>query len=177
MGKKARKYAHVVGFLMVICLFFGTLAGCVDGTESEVTTSDQTDDSNNKIKIIENGVALYTLVYPKNSTKATQSAMERFVNGIEEATGVKLTAKTDYIERGAIRDSASREILFGRTDYEETESVLKELDKDQFAIRAVGNKIVITSPSDDNLEAAVSYFCDTMINNLLIEESSGMKTL
>ena len=55
------------------------------------------------------------------------------------------------IKRGTTYNSATYEILFGRTGYEESQSVLKSLKDDQFAIRAVGNKIVITSPKDANL--------------------------
>ncbi len=175
------EFIRIALLLLAICLFGGLLSGCTNdpGTDAEGTTADTQSETfaDGEIKIVENGVARYTLVYPENASKATQSAMKKFLDGIEEATGVKLTSKSDYIKRGLSYDSSTREILFGRTGYSETETVLETLTETQFAIRAVGNKIVITSPLDANLDAAVTYFCDSIIQNHLREGTDNMKTL
>ena len=174
-------FVRAVALLFAFAFLCGTFAGCAGGKNPEPGTKADGPNASvapeTAIKIIQNGVAVYSLVYPANPSKSVQSAMGRFLDEIEKATGVRLSSKTDAIKRGTAYDSASCEILFGRTGYEESQSVLKTLKDDQFAIRAVGNKIVITSPKDANLDAAVSKFCDMVIKNQLYVEKSGMKTL
>ena len=148
----------------------GTATG--EGTDTVPVTGDD-----GRTKLVHNGKAVYTLVYPDKCSSTVTAAMERLVTAIAEATGVTLETKSDALKRGAVYDASTPELLFGRTDYDQTAEVLKGLEDDQFVIRKVGNKIVFASPKDANLDAAVTHFCEYLLNTNLTEETSGMKTL
>ncbi|MBQ7347158.1 MAG: endonuclease/exonuclease/phosphatase family protein [Clostridia bacterium] len=177
-----RRFRNVfrVGVLFLALCSLLTALGCTgNGTSSTDQTGTQTPtlEDDGRTKLVQNGIALYTVVYPDSCSSTVTAAMERFVSAIEEATGVTPPTKSDYLKRGAVYDTSAPEILFGRTDYSETSEALKGLQDDQFTIRKVGNKIVVASPKDVNLDAAVTYFKEHLLQSNLIEEATGMKTL
>lgn len=177
---KRQKCAFRFGVLLLaLGLLFASLVGCSNEDTKEPSGTDQaaTEPDDGRIKIVSAGVATYTLVYPDNATSSAKSAMEKLISVIADATGVTLETKSDYLKRGALYDSTTPEILFGRTDYSETATALKGLADDQFVIRKVDNKIVIASPQDANLDAAVEKFRELITDETLTANASGKKTL
>ena len=186
MEKMKHRIKKAVLLLLALCCVAWCAAGCVEKAGPSVNTEAgtlQTDSGeattlqdDGKTKLVWNGKAVYSLVYPDNCAPAVRVAMEAFLAAVNDATGVRLEQKTDKIKRGAVYDSSAREILFGRTGYGETAEALRELADDQFTIREVGNKIVIVSPQDANLEAAVDCFREHLLAPNLTDDVNG-KTL
>ena len=162
-----------IAFFLITATLLTSLIACDTASNSEGETTDTA--TNEDTSNADVGLEAYTVVYPDSASSLVKKAMEDLVTAIADATGITLQTKSDYIKRGSVYDSTTLEILFGRTAYDETATVLKTLDKTQFAIRAQGNKIVITSPTDANLSNAVSYIKDKMIPANLKEEN-GKKT-
>lgn len=108
-------------FIVCILILFSVLAVFVS-CQSEPASTQDTDDGTESLiselmdAIISDGVANYTLVYPDNPSKPVKETVNRFLMVIKDATGVTLESKSDYIKRGALYNSNTQEILFGRTD-------------------------------------------------------------
>ncbi|MGM9682850.1 MAG: endonuclease/exonuclease/phosphatase family protein [Eubacteriales bacterium] len=171
------KFVRIGVYYLIVCMLITAFTGCQKGDGNESKMSNDSVASDSREWIVSDGAPLYTVVYPRNASNIVKEAMERFVSAIEEATSVTIITKTDEIKRGALYNSSTPEILFGRTDYSETNEVLKELEDSQFTLRRVGNKLVIVSPKDVNLDVAVTYFCDHMLEQNLKTEASGKKSL
>ena len=176
------KTRRAVVWLLLMSFLWTVLLSCRKEPEKDEPAATDTaagteTEENGRVRLVDRGTAVYTLVYPDGCSSQVTDAMHRFVAAIAEATGVTLETKTDYIKRGQVYDSGTPEILFGRTDYEETAKAMKDLQDEQFVIRKVDNKIVIASPLDVNLDAAVTYFCDHLLQPNLVEETMDRKTL
>ncbi len=67
---------------------------------------------------------------------------------INNATGVSLDLGDDWIKDGQSYDSSTYEILIGQTGYPETAEVMSSIGYGEYAVKAVGNKIVLFSYTD-----------------------------
>ena len=172
--RKNKTAFHSGLFLIAMTLLFATLIGCSGNQGKHADTGEGTDADDRRTRIVSAGKARYTLVYPDNPTATTKAAVDKLVEAVADATGVTLETKTDYLKRGAVYDSSSLEILLGRTDYGETDEALREIASNQFVIRRVGNKIVIASPKDEHLEAAVEYFIGCMTDRYAIDQFNAL---
>ena len=157
-------------FGLVSCDWFGETKGTDDSVASDTAEAVE------RIKLVENGKAVYTVVYPNDADSMVLSAMRTFISKVEEATGVTLPNKSDYVRFGQTRDPNAKEILFGRTAYDETQQTLTGMYADEYVIKSVGNKIVILSTEDSYLLAAVNYFSKNLIKSNL-EGEKGSCTL
>lgn len=167
-----------ISLLLGMLFLASVLIACDSKSENDNgrANENETNASDERDMIVVDGVAKYTLVYPDNASSSVKAAMNSFLDAIKQATGVTLETKTDYLKRGALYDSQSSEILFGRTGYDETKQALKTIEASQFTIQKIGNKLVVVSPTDTLLENAVKYFTGTLIPANL-EESNGKKSL
>ncbi len=175
-GVRKEVMKRFLSLLMCLTMLFGLVScnlfsGTEDGTGSEEST-----DAVERIKLVENGKAVYTVVYPNDADPAVLSAMRAFINKVKEVTGVTLPDKSDYVRFGQTRDPEAKEILFGRTSYDETQEILSGLYADEYVMKAVGNKIVIVSTKDSNLLTAVNYFGENLVKENL-EGDEGNRTL
>ena len=87
----------------------------------------------------------------------------------ENKSGVELSE--DFLMPGASLDD-SIEILVGKTDYDESRQVFAELAYGDYAVKAVGNKIVVASYTQTGYDAAVSKLHDMMIGGCDAESGS-----
>ena len=150
---------------LVLCLMtlFGLISCDLFSDANETGTDPSQEDAVERVKLVENGKAVYTVVYPNDAEPAVLSAMRAFINKVKEVTGVTLPDKSDYVRFGQTRDPEAKEILFGRTSYDETQEILSGLYADEYVMKSVGNKIVIVSTEDSYLLAAVNYFGKNLI--------------
>ena len=93
--------------------------------------------------IIKNGIAIYSIVRGEDSNDNIAGYARDIYNAIFDATGIALEIKTDYLKRGEVADSTSYEILIGDTNRPESKEVKDSLKANEYAVKTVGNKIVI----------------------------------
>ena len=169
---------RLISLLLAILMLLPTalLASCGDNVEDGGETTEETEAPVEKIALVENGKALYTVIYPNDASATVLNAMNVFIEGVKKTTGVTLPSKSDNLRPGQTRDENAKEILFGRTNYDQTQGILKELYDDEDVIKAVGAKIVITSTNDSYLRAAANYYLKNLIKNNL-EGEEGAYTL
>ena len=173
--------------LALFCLLSLIFAGCsADIPEETSAAADETvtdavetePETPAEYTLIAGGEGIFSIVRPEeldNSDPAVQAAVEirKYINS---QAGVSLKLGDDWIQTGAEHDSESFEILVGATSYPETASVKSTLGYGEYAIRAVGNKIVILSYTDTGYTAAINKF-NYLIRKGLTKDDDGKVTL
>ncbi len=127
------------------------LVSCTNGAPEEPTPKDE------GTLIVRQGIPQYSIVYEEGSNYV--DLINRVADTVKEYTGAQLTVKEESSEQ----DANAKEILIGSTKYEESVEAKKELKKNEYVIKAVGNKIVIVGANDDALEDALYYVKDELI--------------
>ena len=169
--RMSRLFRTVTAVLTIFAIAL-SLFSCIKGGRKNPET-DQPSGENAEWSI--GNSASFTVVTPKTPTSAFSSSLDALLSAFREKTGVRPQTKTDEIKRGAVRDNTSYEILLGRTSYDQTAEVLSSLAEGQFAIILSGRKLVITTPKDADLGAAVEYFIRNYIQTM--EQSNGVYLL
>lgn len=166
--------------LLCIAMLVGTvgLVSCNNEEIPDSTTAAETtaEPPAERIKLVENGKAAYTIIYPTGADGAVLTAMNALIKKIEDATGVKLPTKSDYLRPGQTRDPEAKELLFGQTCLDESQAELAKMYSDEYVIKAVGKKVLFLSPNNSYLLAAVNYYTKNLLKKNLEETENG-KTL
>ena len=125
-------------------------------TDSGMITTGEDETLAERIKIVDAGKSDYVVVYSDGIASSVQDIISVFLDSMEETTGVRLESKSDLLSEGETHDPNAKEILIGKTNYAETATVLSTLMTDQYAVRQVGNKIVVTAHEDSYIVKAVT---------------------
>lgn len=168
-----------LSILLCIAMLLGAfgLVSCESNPPLETTDGVETTEKTiERVKLIENGKALYTLVYPNDASNEVMSTMENLVKQIKNVTGVELPTKSDYLRPGQTRNPQAKELLFGRVDYDETREQLSKLAAAEYTMKVQDAKLFILAPNDDYLIKAVKYYTDNLIEKNL-EGEKGNYTL
>ena len=114
--------------------------------------------------IIENGVAHYSIVYPKKASGNVFSAVNNFQHAIYDVTGINLTMTDD---ENVTTDGSEKYILFGDTALPESVEVKAMLadSTDPYAILEKGNHIVVAAKNDAALADAVRHYADEFVSD------------
>ncbi len=125
-----------------------------DGTEAPSTGERTTFD------LIVNGEAQAMIIRPKdlNSDDHQVAAAVKIRNKIEDATSVKFKMGDDFKKATEEFDSSTMEILVGNTAHPQVAEAIKDLKYGDYAIRAVGNKIVVFGFTEGAINHAVNLF-------------------
>lgn len=125
-------------------------------SESEAENDTVTDLSVHKI--IENGVAKYSVVRPESASKELLASINDLVAFLSEKSSETVVLETDqsleYITTG-VHDEKKYEIVIGNTNYEKSVELMKTINYGEFIIKAGGRKIYIASASDTGLDTAI----------------------
>ena len=168
-------YMRLSLLLLTLCMLCASAVACGTGTEApiettvvETTTAESTTAATEpvveKLDLVVDGKAQYTIIRDEDlSSSAFEIDQCRtVVSRIKNLTGATINLGTDWVKKGAELNSESREILIGFTDYPETAQVLATLNYGDYAVRAVGNKIVIFGYDTASLGKAVSLFNEAL---------------
>ena len=165
MKLKFRYFWALLGVFLSLCAL---LSGC-DKTESPDTTESDTvaeaapdtdKPAPSEYTVISGKEALFSIVRPQDSATGDSDvtaavAIRKFIN---DRTGVSLKLGDDWKAADAEYDSNAFEILVGATAHPECAEVIESIGYGDYAIRAVGNKIVIFSYTDVGYEEAAEKF-------------------
>ncbi|MBO5275364.1 MAG: hypothetical protein J6I45_12190 [Clostridia bacterium] len=146
--------------LLLLCLSLALLLfGCdsAGGGDGESETLSEAE----LHYIIRDGTSSYVIVRADESQGDETEAAIMVRRELEAMTGVSLSIGTDWVKRGEEVKSAEYEILVGNTNRSESE---QNLQPNQYAIKLIGNKIVITGGSPAMILKAAEVFIDNCIN-------------
>lgn len=145
----------ILSCLLVVLMLLALLCGC--GTAPEETTTAATSDTTvntpaettpeapKELNIVADGKAVFKLIRDEDAASSgPEVAQARVImNQIKDLTGATMGLGTDWVKRGEQTDSSTYEILIGMTAYPETLEVVNSLHYGDWAVRLVGNKIVV----------------------------------
>lgn len=154
--------------LSALCLLLMLLCACGAETPPVETTTDTTVTETTApaaseeptLTLVQDGKCLYDVIRDDDLDTASLVVTQarNVLKYIQKLTGASGTLSTDWSKRGYELDPEKYEILVGYTDHPETQQVVSELSYGEYAIRAIGNKIVIFGFNDTSLSQAVNRF-------------------
>ena len=112
------------------------------------------------------GNANYRIVRPQKLNFDALSDVRDFERNLEDIVGANFNLVTDNESYGESADEVANicEILIGATTRPESVEARKELTENDYVIRVMGNKIVITGSSELTTKKAMSDFLDLVSN-------------
>jgi len=168
MGNKQKLFA----LLLAMTMLLGMLVGCgLDGTgadtsadttttapAADTTTSVPEVETPTELNIVLDGASAYRVVRDEDaSTGAIEISLSRnIINHVKTLTGVSMKLDTDWYKKGYELASSVPDILVGLTDFPETQQVIDSLTYGEWAVRLVGNKIVVFGFDNNGLSKAVN---------------------
>lgn len=169
-----------ISILLCIAILLGVfgLASCNKSQSDQniESSAETTEKPVERVKLIENGKALYTVVYPNDCSNEVLTSMKNLVKQIKKVTGVELPTKSDYLRPGQEKDPNAKELLFGRVNYDETREQLFDLTATEYIMKVQDAKLFILAPNDEYLVKAAEYYGNNLIEKNL-EGEKGNFTL
>lgn len=167
MKSKFRMIALIFALLISVSVI---LSGC-DGGEAETTAPEVIETvpetlpeteapAPSEYTLLSGNEGIFSIVRPEelDSSDVVVSTAVEIRKFIKDRTGVSLKLGDDWIAAGKEHDPDAFEILVGATSHPESAEVLASIGYGDYAIRAVGNKIVVVSYSDVGYEEALKEF-------------------
>ena len=152
-------------------LFYGYLDEAEDGileVEAGLSVVEKADVQ--EVSLYKNGELRYNIVLPSNAGKADEEIAARLTNQIENYTGA--LAETIYATKTNYRKS-TYSILIGDVGYPECEQAYMGLGQSEYAVRVVGNKIVLAG----HFSMTREYACELLIQEMNKSMNTEKKTM
>lgn len=151
-------------FLAILLAALMLLASCTPAEQPtpEDSTSEQQTEAREVLEILGAEGIEYDIIRPEKCTNDVKEEFMKIRSHIQEKYGVSLAPKDDWINPN--KPVNEYEILFGNVDRDEARQVYSELKLGEYAIRAVGKKLVIVGKSDELTILAGEYFIENFLN-------------
>jgi hypothetical protein len=127
---------------------------------------DETPDREEKAMLFnEDGSFRYAVVRPELNNAEINKCAAAFRSELQDLFEVDIDISDDWVDSSTTEDeiAAYYEILIGETNRPETKQVLDSLEDYTYAVKVVGNKIVIVGKEIKGTLKAVQYFMDNYI--------------
>ncbi len=185
-------FKRITSFLLVLISVLTLLVSCngntlsdetTDNGLSETTSPDET--TSDSLPIVGEGfVTVFSegklnfsgIKHRENPGEDEFGAIKKLRDRINKETGEQISCSPDYSSESRPADSSTYEILIGQTNYPESKEVLSTLSSGDYAIKIVGNKLVINAHKEGDILRAVNYILNTMFEDT-ITEVNGHKTV
>ncbi len=161
MNRKTILFSLIAALLALAAI----LCGCEKGPAVPVDTSDPagtTEDTTtlpekNSFVLMEGGQSLVKIVRSDSLTAgdAQVTVARNILNALGQFGNTNTSLTTDWSKDGT-HDPDAPEILIGSVSYDESATVAKDLNYNEYEVRVVGNKIVVFGYSDTAVAAAAN---------------------
>lgn len=178
-----KKAKLLIVYLILAVLILPLVSCAVNGNDPSKTDSDSASNTDGtsetpdpefkKIKLSDKKKTYYPLIRPDVKDEGIVDLLSGTSEQLRDMSGSRYEVGNDWVMAGT-DPSDINEMLLGNTARKESKEVLSSLNNDGYAIKVVGNKIVIAAHKQDNLKVAVNY----MLNNLIeVKEEDGDNVL
>lgn len=168
-------------FATLALLLLIALTACERGGTVPDTTTDAETTAvivNNIVLISADGETDYQFVRPETAPTEMVTAISDFYRQFTSKYSIPASSfkyVTDWHKEG---DSIpAREILVGSTNREESKAVQSQLKSNDYAIKLVGEKLVICGGSDESTLQAVNYFIEHYMTETALTLPEGLSYL
>ena len=165
---------RLISLLLSLIMVLGMFAAC-DGDPAETTEEPQQGEENTTeaieetepaatartaFDLIVSGEAVVKIIRPENmgSDDPVVAAAVKIRNKIEDITGVKISMADDFKKATESYDDTTVEILVGPTRHPQVAEATKDLKYGDYAVRAVGNKIIVFGFTEGAITYAANQF-------------------
>lgn len=177
----------LIALLLALMLAFAAFVGCTPDEVPDETTAAIIEETNapetepaapTAFTLVSGGTSNVRIVRPadlKTDDMTVKAAIEirKIINNVTNANPELVD---DWLKDGETHDSSTLEILFGATNYPESAEVVNSISYGEYAIKAVGNKIVVFSYTDAGYSKAITSLI-SIIRASVTDEADGTKTL
>ena len=163
----------IIALLLIVLTCVSFVSCKKEPTEDPATTTEVVTEAPIKITIAENGASQYKLINNANSKRDLIDLVIDCHNQIRALSGVTLPRGNDK-KYGTVDYSQNYEIIVGMVDREESCEVYNSIGFDGYAVKSVGNKIIIAGYTYDTISLALQTF---FTKCLAVEETENGKTL
>jgi len=164
-----------LAFALVLVMMIPLVVSCKKGGNDEVTTPEETSDTTpvfEKVLLAENGNSEYKIIRSEYIDDSFYNKYVDFLKDIKDETGAYFRASDDFL-RADMDKSAPLEIVFGKANRVESKQVYDSISYDGYAIKHVGNKIVIAAYQPKKMILALKDFFKECIE--IEEDANGTK--
>ncbi len=163
---------RIIALILTVMFVLPLVASCNEDptpstddttTEGETTTAEIIDEDIEPIVIAEGETSYYEVVRPDNDNAQIIELLQNTTLVLQQKSGIRFKMAVDWAMPGT-DTSVKKEILIGNTNRDESKQVMESIGYDDFAIRAVGNKIVIAAHRKERLSQAVSHFMSKLVD-------------
>lgn len=152
---------------MLISAFAGCSGDPSDTETSDaITTAPETEAPVPALEVVSGGECLYTVVRPEECGTTLYAGCKSIVTAFKDMFGVDIKSADDWVQGKPTAGeyvSEAPEILVGETNRRESREVYLTLSSGEYAIRAIGNKIVIIGYNDYYTSMAAEKFASDFI--------------
>ena len=179
---------RITALFLTVLMLLPALVACNKGEAeettlpAETTVEETTAPAPSGLLLVSEGVSNYVIVRPTECQVFITDAMSELRATVKDKFGVTITPKDDWVKglaKGEAYDSEELEILIGDTNRRESQEVLASLQPGEYAIRVVGDKLVLIGTTDYLTALAVEAFTSYVkasdnANELFVEEEYSL---
>ena len=148
--------------LSMLCACGNNTGPAEDTTTADTTTTvaETEAPAPQTVDIVVDGKSMYSVIRDEDAETSALvvTHARKIITQLKNLTGATAKLETDWVKRGQELDHTKYEILVGVTDHPETREVMSSLNYGEWAIRVIGNKIVVFGFSDTTQAHAVNRF-------------------
>ena len=168
---------------IALLLILLTLVSCApagtpsDTSADDTTVSDAPADTTVPVQedldlVLFDQSTAYVIMRADETSQTIVNMVADFRKAIDALTDINtVSIKTDWLKKGVEPDPNALEILVANTNRPESAQAMEGLAYSDFAIKKVGNKVIIAAHNEKTLKQAIDYF----LNNLIVAEGEGTK--
>lgn len=155
-----------ISFLFIALLTALVLVSCSNSENNKVA-----ENTSAGLDLVKDGATSFTIIRPElDDNEATVEQMKAIRDSFKENTGLRILMEIDWLKVGQEPDSEKYEILLGRTNRPESKAALNGLKYNDYAVKIVGNKIVINGYSPEAQKKAADYFINEILSKAQVGE-------
>ncbi len=152
-------YRKILACILAILSMLLLLAGCNGNTSNESSSTDSANAEEKTLTLVsEEGLTDYKIIYAKNDGEKVANSADELKDKINIRFKSEMSMSSDEQQ-----EASEREILIGKTNREESQSVVSELKSGKYLITVVNKKIVISGDSAELTVKAVEDFLEQMV--------------
>ncbi len=157
-------------FLAVLFLLTGCTAdGTASGTETSSTdVTEPVVSEPSELLLAENGQTEYRIIRAMRAGNTVIEAMQKLRAEVLEMYSTDIRPSEDFVKGYSAEnpyESDAPEIIIGNTNRKESQDVLKTLNKGEWKVCVIENKLIMIGYNDLLTEMAVEAFIDDRVNN------------